>query len=126
LRRVEQLVADMRDAGLAVRVGVHGDLSILSPGVDLAGYRIIQEALTNALKHASGARVEAAITCSEKTLVIEVIDDGGASASTADNHAGNGLVGMRERATLYGGEMVAGPTPDGGFAVRARIPLEVA
>jgi signal transduction histidine kinase len=124
LRRVDQLVGDMRDAGLDARVGVHGDLSVLSPGVDLAGYRILQEALTNALKHAPGAQVEATVTCSGKALEINVIDDGSPTPRSADNHVGHGLVGMRERVTLYGGELITGSTPGGGFAVRARIPLE--
>jgi signal transduction histidine kinase len=125
LRRIEQLVSDMRDAGLAVRLSVHGDLSVLSPGVDLAGYRILQEALTNALKHAPGAHVEATVTCSSKALEIEVIDDGTAAPRSAGNHVAHGLVGMRERVSLYRGELVTGPAPGGGFAVRARIPLEV-
>ena len=125
LRRIEQLVSDMRDAGLAVRLSVHGDLSVLSPGADLAGYRIFQEALTNALKHAPGALVDATVTCSSKALEIEVIDDGHATPRSAANHVGHGLVGMRERVSLYHGELVTGPVPGGGFAVRARIPLEV-
>jgi signal transduction histidine kinase len=124
LRRVEQLVGDMRDAGLDARLSVHGDLSVLPPGVDLAGYRILQEALTNALKHAPGAQVGATVTCSGKALEINVIDDGSTTPRSADNHVGHGLVGMRERVTLYGGELITGSTPGGGFAVRARIPLE--
>lgn len=124
LRRVEQLVGDLRVAGLAVRMSVQGDLSVLPAGVDLAGYRILQEALTNALKHAPGAQVVAAITCSGKAIEIEVRNDGGATPTPANDHVGHGLVGMRERVTLYGGELVAGQTAAGGFAVRARIPLE--
>lgn len=125
LRRVEQLVSDMRDAGLAVCLSVHGDLSALSPGVDLAGYRILQEALTNAFKHAPGARVNATVSSCADALAIEVIDDGGTAPMTPDDHIAHGLVGMRERTSLYGGQLVAGPRPGGGFAVRARIPLEV-
>jgi signal transduction histidine kinase len=125
LRRVEQLVNDMRDAGLDARLSVHGDLSVLSPGVDLAGYRVLQEALTNALKHAPGAQVEATVTCSGKALEVNVIDDGSATRKTGGKHGGHGLVGMRERVSLYGGELVTGPAPSGGYAVRARIPLEV-
>src|SRR5947209_10338624 len=125
LRRVEQLVSTMRDAGLAVRLSVRGDRSALPPGVDLAGYRIFQEALTNALKHAPDAHVEATVTCSGEALELEVIDDGAATRAMEGNHVGHGLVGMRERASLYGGELVAGPRPAGGFEVRARIPLEV-
>jgi signal transduction histidine kinase len=124
LRRAEQLAGDMRDAGLAVCLSVHGDLSALSPGIDLAGYRILQEALTNALKHSPAAHVDATVSCSAEALAIEVINDG-ATPATPGNHVGHGLVGMRERASLYGGQLVAGPRADGGFAVRARIPLEV-
>jgi len=125
LRHVGQLVGDMRGAGLDARVGVHGDLSVLSPGVDLAGYRILQEALTNALKHAPGARVEATVTCSGTALEITVNDDGGMTRRGPGKHVGHGLVGMRERVALYGGELVTGRSPGGGYAVRARIPLEV-
>ncbi|HTX30072.1 MAG TPA: sensor histidine kinase [Solirubrobacteraceae bacterium] len=124
LRRVEQLVSDLRDAGLAVRLSVNGDLAALSPGIDLAGYRILQEALTNALKHAPGAEVEAAISCSANALEIGVVDNGSAAPRTANNHVGHGLVGMRERVALYGGELTTGPTDGGGFAVHARLPLE--
>jgi signal transduction histidine kinase len=123
LRRVEQLVGDMRNAGLDAHVGVHGDLSVLSPGVDLAGYRILQEALTNALKHAPGAEVEATVVCSAKALEISVVDDGGPTPRNANNHPGHGLVGMRERVALYGGELATGSRPGGGFSVRARIPI---
>jgi signal transduction histidine kinase len=125
LVRVEQLASELRDAGLAVRLSVSGDLHALSPGADLAGFRILQEALTNALKHAPGASVEAKVSCTERELSIEVIDDGGGAPRPSSGHVGHGLLGMRERAALYGGELVTGPRPGGGFAVRARIPLEV-
>ena len=124
LRRAEPLVSELRDAGLSVRLSLHGDLSRLSAGVDLAGYRILQEALTNALKHAPRANVEASVTCTADELAIEVTDDGSASPENASGHIGHGLLGMRERVSLYGGELVTGPTPTGGFSVRARIPLE--
>jgi signal transduction histidine kinase len=125
LVRVEQLVADLRDVGLVADLRVHGDLHGLSPGVDLAGYRIVQEALTNVLKHAPGATVEAIVCCSERELVIEVTDDGiGRSPLSAGGGSGHGLLGMRERVALYGGDLVAGPRPSGGFGVHARIPLE--
>ena len=125
LRRVEQLIREMREAGLAVSLQVHGDLAALSPGVDLAGYRIVQEALTNALKHAPGASVEATVGCNGQRLEIEVIDDGGTAPRRATGPVGHGLLGMRERASLYGGELVAGRLADGGFSICARIPLEV-
>ena len=124
LRRVERLASQVRDAGLAVRLSVHGDLNRLPAGVDLAGYRILQEALTNALKHAPHANVEASLSCTDAELEIDVIDDGDASSPVRSEHLGHGLLGMRERAALYGGELVTGPRDGRGFAVHARIPLE--
>src|SRR2546421_2776274 len=118
LRRVEQLISEMRDAGLAVRLRVEGDLAVIPPGVDLAGFRIVQEALTNALKHAPRANVEARLRCSDNELEIEVIDDGSAAPQSASEQVGHGLLGMRERVALYGGELVTGPNPAGGFSVR--------
>jgi signal transduction histidine kinase len=124
LRSVEQLVSEMRDAGLSVQLTMHGDLAALSSGVDLAGYRIVQEALTNALKHAPGADVDATVNCTKYELVIEVVDDGTAAPQTVSGRVGHGLLGMRERTSLYGGELVTGPQAAGGFAVRARLPIE--
>jgi signal transduction histidine kinase len=125
LTKAGQLVSELRDAGLSAVYTVNGDLRVLSPGVDLAGFRIVQEALTNVLKHAPGASVTANVSCTEHELAIEVIDDGDGAPPPSAGHLGQGLVGMRERALLYGGEFVSGPRPAGGFAVRARIPLEV-
>jgi signal transduction histidine kinase len=124
LRRLEQLVDEMRNAGLVVRVSVRGDLTALPPGVDLAGFRILQEALTNVLKHAPGASVEASIRCSNRQLEVGVSDDGGTAPRVSGGHPGHGLLGMRERVSLYGGELVTGPRTAGGFAVRARVPIE--
>lgn len=124
LRRVEQLVSEMHDAGLAVRLSVHGNLDRLSAGVDLAGFRILQEALTNALKHAPRTNVQASVSCTGDCLEIDVINDGDTTPQDASEHVGHGLLGMRERVALYGGELVAGPRDSGGFAVHARIPLE--
>ena len=124
LRRVEQLVSEIRDAGLVIGLSVRGDLNVLSPGVDLAGFRIVQEALTNALKHAPGAHVEARLCCTQHELDIEVVDNGGGPPRTTSGEVGHGMVGMRERTALYGGELMTGPTPTGGFSVHARIQLE--
>jgi signal transduction histidine kinase len=124
LRRAEHLAAEMRQAGLPVELQVTGDPATLPPGADLAGYRILQEALTNALKHAPGAHVRASVRATDGELVVEVVDDGSASLAHANGHLGHGLLGMRERTALYGGELDAGPRPGGGFGVRARIPLE--
>jgi signal transduction histidine kinase len=126
LARVERLAADMRQAGLAVELHVDGDLSNLPPGPDLAGYRIVQEALTNALKHAPRAHVTAGVRADGRDLWIEVLDDGTGSTAATNGHVGHGLLGIRERVALYGGELAAGPRPEGGFGVRARIPIEAA
>ena len=126
LRRVEHLVAETRDAGLSVGLHVAGSLDALPPGVDLAGYRIVQEALTNALKHAPGSHVSVDIKSSRNQLEIEVRDDGGSVSAppNANGRVGHGLIGMRERASLYGGSITTGPAAGGGFHVHARIPLE--
>lgn len=124
LRGAESLVGELRDAGLAVCLVLNGEPGTLSAGVDLAGFRILQEALTNALKHAPQANVQATVSCTPEELQIEVIDDGKATPQDRRAQPGHGLLGMRERISLYGGELVAGPSADGGFAVRARIPLE--
>ena len=99
----------------------------LSPGVDLAAYRVIQEALTNVLKHASGAEAQIRLVYGESELVITVTDDGGpAGYGHQDSPGGRGLIGLRERVGLYGGALDAGPRPGGGWRVRASFPLEPA
>jgi signal transduction histidine kinase len=122
------LVEQIRETGLAVRLEVDGQERRLSTGVDLAVYRLVQEALTNSLKHAGpNARAWVRLRYSDKSLTLEVADDG-RGASEADCSApgpGHGLVGMRERVALYGGELRVGPRAGGGFEVRARFPLEV-
>lgn len=124
LRRVDELADSVRAAGLPVKVTVEGDIGDLPPGLDVSAYRIVQEGLTNALKHAGPAEVRVAIRRRGEDggeLEIEVVDDG---AGTADpNGAGHGLVGMRERVAIYGGHLEAGREPGGGFALRARLPL---
>jgi signal transduction histidine kinase len=127
LKRVEQLAAEMRRAGLAVELRVEGELDAVPPGPDLAGYRIVQEGLTNALKHAPGAHVSARVCATARELSIEVVDDGAGSRARSNGdagHLGHGLLGMRERTSLYGGELTTGPRPGGGFGVHARIPIE--
>jgi signal transduction histidine kinase len=115
------LVAELRDAGLDVDFRQEGDLEGLPTGVDLAAYRILQEALTNALRHATGAHVTARVDATGDHVVVEVRDSG-AGLPRAVNGTGRGLLGMRERVRLYGGEVESGP--DGaGFRVRARIPV---
>jgi signal transduction histidine kinase len=122
---LETLAAQVRDAGLPVRLTVSGEVTALDPGVDLTVYRIVQEALTNALKHAGRASADVRLAFTPEALDLEVSDDG-RGPRPADQPAadGHGLVGMRERVSLYGGRLYTGPRVAGGFVVRARIPLE--
>jgi len=123
LRRVDDLVADMRRAGLDVELRVDGALDDLSPGLALAAFRILQEALTNALKHAPDAQVRATLRRTEREVELDIVDDGSAAQlARRDGGGGHGLVGMRERVALYGGTLEAGPRAQGGFAVIARLP----
>jgi signal transduction histidine kinase len=125
LAHLDGLLAHVRRAGLPVELAVEGQPRALAPGVDLAAYRIVQEALTNARKHAGPARAHVAVRYGPEVLDLEIMDDGRASAN-GGNGGGHGLVGMRERAALYGGELAAGPRTEGGFVVRARLPIEAA
>jgi signal transduction histidine kinase len=123
------LIDKVRETGLAVQLGVEGEPRALSPGVDLAAFRLIQEALTNTLKHAGPhARAWVRLHYGDRELTIEIEDDGrGVAAALSGNGdtSGHGLVGMYERVALYGGELRIGPRSGGGFEVRARFPLEI-
>ncbi|MCW3843009.1 sensor histidine kinase [Micromonospora yasonensis] len=125
LTAVETLVEQVREAGLPVTLRVDGTPAPLAEGVALAVYRVIQEALTNALKHAGRATALVRLTWTDGFLAVEVTDTGRGPAPAADR-IGHGLVGMRERVALYGGVLRTGPRPGGGFRVYARIPLESA
>jgi signal transduction histidine kinase len=116
------LVAGIRGSGLQVDLSVDGDPRPLQAGVDLAVYRVVQEALTNAVKHARARRADVRLVWRPDELVVEVLDDGRGPLVPAQG--GHGLVGMRERLAAYGGGLEVGPRDGGGFAVRARIPLE--
>ena len=120
LEELDALVAGVRAAGLAVDVRREGTPVPLAPGLGLTAYRIVQEGLTNALKHADAARVEVVVRYAPSELGIEVLDDGSGGAV---NGSGHGLAGMRERVALYGGRIEAGPRREGGFGLRARLPL---
>ncbi len=122
LKRLDDLVAEMRLAGLDVDLNVEGELDDLSAGRTLAAFRILQEAFTNALRHAPGAHVRAALRRTPGELQIEVVDDGNARSPASPDGGGYGLVGIRERVALYGGTLEAGPRPNRGFAVVARLP----
>ncbi|WP_406044435.1 sensor histidine kinase [Micromonospora sp. NBC_00898] len=123
LAGIEALVEQVREAGLPVTLRVDGTPGPMEEGVALAVYRIVQEALTNALKHAGAATALVRLTFADGSLAVEVTDTGRGPAPTPDR-IGHGLVGMRERVALYGGILRTGPRPGGGFRVYARIPLE--
>jgi hypothetical protein len=120
---IDGLLEQVREAGLPVRLTTMGEPGHLDPGVALAVYRITQEALTNALKHAGPASAEVRLSFAAKELAIE-ISDTGRGPRPGPRTVGHGLLGMRERISLYGGTLRAGPRPGGGFRVFARIPLE--
>ncbi|WP_345436652.1 sensor histidine kinase [Actinoallomurus vinaceus] len=126
---VGELVDHLRETGLQVQLWIEGESRSLSPGVDLAAFRLIQEALTNTLKHAGPqARAWVRIHFTDRHLTVEVEDDGrglAAGLGQSNGSRGHGLVGMRERVALYGGDLRIGPRSGGGFEVRARFPLEV-
>jgi signal transduction histidine kinase len=125
LTQLDDLLATTRDAGLEVDLDVTGDRSLLPPGLDLTAYRIIQESLTNVLKHANATTVRVALAFQRTQLELEVSDDGSPAAVTplAAHGSGQGLIGMRERVKVFGGSISAGATPTGGWTVHARLPL---
>ena len=123
LADVHGLAARVSEAGLPVEVTVEGAPVPLPASVDLSAYRIIQEALTNALKHAGPARAGVIIRYGTDSVALEVVDDGRGVPDEAEHSGGRGLIGMNERVGLFGGELEAGPRPEGGFLVRARLPL---
>ncbi|MGD0980420.1 MAG: histidine kinase [Solirubrobacteraceae bacterium] len=122
LAQLDGLVSTARDAGLPVDVQISGDLRMLPPTLDLAAYRIVQESLTNVLRHAGHARAAVRIGYADEQLVIEVADSG-RGATNGRGHSGHGIAGMKERAQAFGGELEAGPNDQGGFRVRAQLPL---
>jgi signal transduction histidine kinase len=112
----------VREAGLPVELRVEGERRELPVGLELSAYRIVQEALTNALKHAGDAHASVSVRYGADSLELEILDDG-VGASTAVASGGHGLVGMRERVALYGGRFDAGRDAAGGFAVRVLLPV---
>ena len=124
LDRIGDLIESLRSAGLTVELSVTGERRQLDPGVELSAYRIIQEALTNTLKHAKGSRARVSLHFAPDNLELSVTDDGGRYMTTelGSAGAGRGVIGMRERVAMFGGEFSAGPTEQ-GYAVQARLPL---
>jgi signal transduction histidine kinase len=129
LAGLDDLAARVTEAGVPVDLRVEGRRAALPAGVELAAYRIVQEALTNVLKHAGPAQATVAVRYGEEAVRLVVTDDGRGAAPTGGNgngagdgsHPGHGIVGMRERAELYGGSLAAGPRPGGGFRVTATL-----
>jgi signal transduction histidine kinase len=136
------LAGSLRAAGLEVSLSIDGDHAALPPAVNVSAYRIVQEALTNVLKHAGPARAEVTVGCADGAVTIEVTDDGpgnpvppavrgggpggtggGSPPCEEEVGAGQGLAGMRERVAVFGGDLRAGPRPGGGFTVCARLPI---
>jgi len=125
IARIDELVGEAGMSGLAVQVTVDGPPRQLPPGVDLAAYRVVQEALTNVRKHAGTERAWVQLRYLPDAVELEVLNDGNGHAPPVTDEDGHGLVGMRERVTLYGGLMTAAPRPGGGFAVHVRLPTEI-
>src|SRR4051812_945398 len=128
LGALEALVEESRAVGLDTELAVEGEARALPPGVELSAYRVAQEALTNVRKHAPGSRARMVVSYGHDRLEVSVRNSAGArsNGTAAAPGTGNGLLGMRERVALYGGSLEAGPQADGGFLVRARLPVEVA
>jgi signal transduction histidine kinase len=124
LARVDELARSTRAAGVPVDVRVDGERVDVPPGVDVAAYRILQEALTNVLKHAGDAQASVRVAYAPDSLTLEVADDGRGAQTNGDGLPGHGLIGMRERVSLYGGRLEAGPSEAGGFLVTARLPFD--
>jgi signal transduction histidine kinase len=122
LQHLDRLVAQARESGLPVELRIEGEPTPLPPGVDLTAYRLVQEGLTNAIKHARASKADVVVRYSDGKVEVSVTDDG--SGDGDGGGGGHGLVGMRERVSVYGGELEAGPRPEGGYSLRARLPVQ--
>jgi signal transduction histidine kinase len=123
LGQLPSLLDQLREAGLPAEVTMEGTPRPLATSIDLSLYRIVQEALTNALKHARATHAEVVVHYSADDIQVEVTDDGRGPSPSAGRSDGVGTVGMRERVALFGGELQVGPRPQGGYRVRVRLPL---
>jgi signal transduction histidine kinase len=119
---IAHLVEQANETGLHADLQISGDVSTLPPGMGLAVYRIVQEALTNVLKHSHGGRARVVLTRAPTELRVEVVDNG--AGPRGCNDGGHGLIGMRERAELFDGDLETNQLPGGGFRVAARLPLD--
>lgn len=118
------LIDSVRAAGLPVELSVHGDRSMLTPALELSVYRIVQEALTNALRYAGPALARVDVKCERDGVTIDVSDDGRGVGGAPVPSTGQGLAGMRERVAMFGGDLRTTRGPHGGFTVHASLPLE--
>jgi len=123
LEQLGTLVGRVRDTGVDVTLDVIGEPRPVPPGIGLAAYRTVQEALTNTVKHAAGAAARVTVDYDPQALRLEIADTGGTAGPSAATGNGRGLIGLRERLAVYGGRLEAGRRPTGGFRVRAWIPL---
>ncbi|MGK4581533.1 sensor histidine kinase [Kitasatospora sp. HPMI-4] len=126
LDRLGALIAGVREAGMPVELTVTGQRRPVPPGVELAAYRVVQEALTNTVKHAGGATAAVTVEYAVDQLRVEIADTGGLPTASAGSGNGRGLIGLRERLAVHGGTLHTGRRPRGGYLVRALIPLEAA
>jgi signal transduction histidine kinase len=124
LRQLHVLTAQLEEATLSVEVRVEGEERKLPTSVELAAYRVVQEALTNTVKHADASRAEVRVRYRPEAVEVEIVDDGLGEAEVTAKSGGHGLIGMRERVALHGGQLTAGPRPGGGYAVRATFPVD--
>ena len=122
LQHLDRLVRQAGEAGLPVDVQIEGKQTDLPAGVDLTAYRLVQEALTNAVKHANATRAEVIVRYGDDVVELVVMDDGAGVSDGKAESGGHGLVGMRERVAVYGGELEGGPGPNGGYTLHARLP----
>jgi signal transduction histidine kinase len=122
LQHLDRLVEQAREAGLPVDVQIEGDPTELAAGVDLTAYRLVQEGLTNAMKHAQATRAEVIVRYVGDAVEVVVSDNGRGFSDGKAESGGHGLVGMRERVAVYGGDLQAGPRPEGGYTLHARLP----
>jgi signal transduction histidine kinase len=127
LGELDGLVDQVRQANLEVAVSVEGQPQPLSRSLEVCAYRIIQEALTNTIKHAGAGTATVCLRYEPSVFQVEVLDDGKGTSTATDQHrrgGGHGLIGMRERVSLHGGQLRTGPRPNGGFGVDAVFPLD--
>ena len=123
LAQLDELIENTTRAGLPTSVTIHGRVGTVAPTVDLTAYRIVQESLTNALRHAGPTSARVTLSYTDDELGVEVFDGGRGRVDGTPHGAGHGIAGMRERAGAVGGTLIAGPGPEGGFRVQARLPL---